>query len=383
MKIAVVHSFYRSDQPSGENIAVIQQNQALRNAGHEVHEIFRYSDVTFKQPFFKLKSAGKIATGIDFDSPRKFVEDLKVDLVHVHNTIPNFGTRWLAKLSIPVVTTLHNFRPSCANGLLYRNNQICLDCPTTGSKAAVIHGCYQGSRLASFPLAIATARGAKGDTLLNISSAIITQSERVKTFMVEQGVPEKKLHLIPGFVEERHMVATAPPKQPRFLFVGRDTPEKGLSELLEIWPHEFPIDVIGPSTCNFEIDRHAVNVQNLGYRSREFISQTLPSYSALVFPGRVWEGAYPLVLRESLEAGVPVIALAGSSCADFIKESKSGTLYAGGSTLDIRMSIYRLLEQGIGLRQMARDTFILHFAEVEWITRIRTAYSHAIRNGTR
>ena len=44
MRIAVVHSFYRSDSPSGENQVVAQQVELLREAGHDVLLVARSSD---------------------------------------------------------------------------------------------------------------------------------------------------------------------------------------------------------------------------------------------------------------------------------------------------------------------------------------------------
>ena len=142
MRVAVVHSFYRSDQPSGENVAVLQQVGALRNAGIEILEVFRSTDEESEAPLYKVRSAISVATGVDFGHPQRAISEFAPDLVHVHNTFPNFGTRWLTKLQIPIVTTLHNFRASCANGLLYRDGHICLECPTSGSKAAFVHGCW-------------------------------------------------------------------------------------------------------------------------------------------------------------------------------------------------------------------------------------------------
>ena len=44
LRIAVLHSFYGSGSPSGENQAVTDQLTALRRAGHSAHLGARHTD---------------------------------------------------------------------------------------------------------------------------------------------------------------------------------------------------------------------------------------------------------------------------------------------------------------------------------------------------
>ena len=375
MRVAVLHSFYRNRYPSGENIAVQQQIDALQGAGIEILNVFRYTDHESERTGYRIKTAAQIASGHDFDDPLPAIEEFAPNLIHVHNLIPNFGTHWLNKTQIPVVTTLHNFRSACANGLLYRDGHVCLECPTNGSKAAVVHGCYQNSRLASIPLAIATRGGPAANALIKRSSMIITQSSRVNDFMLQQGISPGKLTLIPGFVEQWHRSATSPPTDPRFIFVGRDTPEKGLSELLAIWPCEYPLDVIGAEIRNDQTKSvEATNVMFLGAQDRTAVRTQLPNYSALVFPGRVWEGAYPLVIREAMEAGVPVIALEGSGGADLVHLSQAGATYSDDSALELNQAIQTVLANGSNFRSAARSFFSLELTVSAWIKRTFSVY---------
>jgi glycosyltransferase involved in cell wall biosynthesis len=382
VRVAVVHSLYRSAQPSGENVAVQQQSAALRQAGIEVLEIFRSTDDEAQKPLYAVRSSVSVATGLDFGHPERAVAAFAPDIVHVHNTVPNFGTRWLTGLPMPVITTLHNFRVSCANGLLYRDGGVCLECPTSGSQAAVRHGCYQGSRLASLPMAISTSGGAAKNRLLQASDAVVTQSLRVHDFMLTRGVRQERLHLIPGFVEQRHEAAIMPPAEPRFAFVGRVTPEKGLSELLEIWPNEFNLDVIGANSVIGGSQPIAQRVEFLGNRSRDWIGEALPSYTALVFPGRVWEGAYPLVVREALEAGVPVVVLDGSGAADLIAASSAGAVYLDGSPATLMSALEQVISEGLDLRERARRIFERDLTQQAWIDRISELYRQVLTADT-
>jgi hypothetical protein len=44
VRIAMVHSFYSSSQPSGENTVVLNEVDALRRAGHEVALFAAHTD---------------------------------------------------------------------------------------------------------------------------------------------------------------------------------------------------------------------------------------------------------------------------------------------------------------------------------------------------
>ena len=138
MRIAVVHSFYSSASPSGENDVVISQVSALRRAGHDVTLIDWHTDVEELTRGYALRAGLQVATGFG-PSPLKQLAEFEPDVVHVHNLFPNAGTRWLRHTDFPVVSSLHNYRQVCANGLLYRDGHGCTEC-VRSTLHAVQHG---------------------------------------------------------------------------------------------------------------------------------------------------------------------------------------------------------------------------------------------------
>jgi len=192
--------------------------------------------------------------------------------------------------------------------------------------------------------------------------------------MIDQGVAPTRLHLIPGFVEERNTTFIAAPAVPCFVFVGRASSEKGLAELLEIWPQEYRLDIIGSGEFGNRNPADFSNVRFLGIRDRDWILKILPSYTALIFPGRVWEGAYPLVVREALEAGVPVVALSGSSAADLVAEEGVGAVYADEDSDNLWLALNNVISAGNDLRAAARALFEHALTEAQWSERIQSIY---------
>ena len=67
MKIVLVHNRYRSAAPSGENRVVDQEDQALRDRGHEVIRFERHSDDIERWP--AAKRSRSVLTAIGSASP--------------------------------------------------------------------------------------------------------------------------------------------------------------------------------------------------------------------------------------------------------------------------------------------------------------------------
>jgi glycosyltransferase involved in cell wall biosynthesis len=374
LKVAVVHSFYRGASPSGENIAVLQQTEALRRAGIEILEIYRHTDRLAKSKFYPLRSAVTAGTGHDFHDPTQDILAFDADLIHVHNLVPNFGTTWLKKIPIPVVTTLHNFRVSCSNGLLFRDGKVCVECPAISSFRAIQHACYQGSNLKTMPIALATRKGASGNPIVTASKALITQSPRVSNFLIEQGINPEKIHEIPGFVEDVHRQSTPAPRDEKYVFVGRPSPEKGLTELLEVWPEDMHLDVIGASAIDLAGHKVEENIHFLGFQDRTELRRNLTNYTALIFPGLVWEGAYPLVVREAFEASTPVVALAGSSASDLVTKSQGGKVLQRLDRESLKDTLGNVFQQQDDLRLVARKYYEDSFQEQVWVSSIQRTY---------
>src|SRR3712207_7844226 len=56
------------------------------------------------------------------------------DVVHFHNFFPLLTPGALAEAAgsgLPTIQTLHNYRALCANGLFFRNGQVCQDRKST------------------------------------------------------------------------------------------------------------------------------------------------------------------------------------------------------------------------------------------------------------
>jgi len=383
VRLALLHSFYASDQPSGENEIVAAQAQAFAEAGHEVLLLGRHTDLERTKRRYPVLAAWRTLTD-GGANPTHHLRRFDPDVVHVHNTVPNIGTDWLRGWPTPVVHTLHNFRPLCANALLYRDGHGCTLCPDGDPWAAVRHSCYRSSSLASLPIAVRNSRGLAANPLISRADRIIALSGYAAGVMAGYGLPEERLSVVPNGIPALHAGATAGPQAPRFAAVGRLRAEKGFAELLAGWPGGTPLDVFGDGPQLDHLQAVAPRgVTFLGSVARDHLRALLPQYSALVFPSLWPEPAVALVVVEALEAGVPVILAAeGSQTPDLVDAGVGLAVDRTGDRFDrdsIADALSTVGEGGNRLRSHCRDVYARQYDVDRWVAELIAVYDDARR----
>ncbi len=382
----MVHSFYRSDVPSGENVVVMRQAEALRDAGHEVEVVARHTDDEMHSRLHGVRSAFRVATGVGTD-PTDELRAFRPDVVHVHNLFPNFGERWLDAWDGPLVATLHNFRPICANALLFREGQVCTKCPDGDRWSSLKYACYRDSRLATLPLAIHNAGGVRWNRLLRRADRIVVLSGRAREAYARAGLGTHRMNVIANGLEDLDG-GTEPSIDSRgWAFVGRLTPEKGILELLRSWPPTEQLDVIGDGPLAGRasaLTPQLPHVNMLGLLASARVDERLRTYEGLLIPSGCFEG-FPTVITEALRAGTPVIARAGNSAADFISEQERngaiGAVYGeGGVSLESAM---RTVREDLNMPARCRATFETELSEAAWVRRLEAIYQEVLIHGNR
>ena len=376
MRIAVVHSFYRSGQPSGENAVVLQQVETLRNAGHEVKLVASYSDEETRKRYSTVRAGANVMLGRGFD-PTDRLNNFGPEIVHVHNTFPNISLKWLHAFRNRLVVTLHNFRTVCANGLLFRDGRVCLECPTQSAMAGLLHGCYRNSRLATLPLTIRNSKGPGKHPLLSEATAIVCLSHKALDLFRAFGVDRSKLMLVPNGISQPS-TGQSTSGNGRWAFAGRLSSEKGILELVDSWPPGESLDIYGDGPLKAAIENlHRPGVRLCGALGRRDLIQTLSEYQGLVFPSSCFE-MQPTVVLEALAGGVPVIAKRENAGGEIVFNYNCGATYGSSESIDDAMKYVK--EQGLQLRRRSRLVFEEFFTQAAWLERQLLVYSEVMRN---
>lgn len=375
MKVSIVHSYYSSRQPSGENIVVDAQAEALRQHGIEVRVIAARTDELESQPGYKVRSAVNVATGWGA-SPLAELREFAPDIVHVHNLFPNWNTGWLEEWHGPIVATVHNFRPVCAAGTLFRDGKVCTLCPDTSSLNAVKHACYRGSKTATLPLAIRSRNGVPGDRLLVRADQVILLSDRARDLYSGFGLATDKTAVIPNFVDDVGFTPRTSPGSD-WLYIGRLSSEKGIANLIKYWPRSERLNVYGTGPLQALVEAATAlqpNIKFLGHLDHSRIPAVLSASRGLVFPSE-WAEGLPLVYAESLAAGRAVVAKSGNSAADDVAATGTGAVFE--SWTDLAEALGRVSAEPEALGCVARERFDAAYTRRTWVTRTLGAYGAA------
>ncbi|AFR30191.1 glycosyltransferase family 4 protein [Arthrobacter sp. Rue61a] len=379
MKIAVVHSFYSGAVPSGENNVVEMQVEALRSSGHEVELVDVRTDQLSDKPLYKLRTAVNIISG-GGESPLERLNNFSPDVVHVHNLFPNYSTHWLGTWDGPLVATIHNFRPVCAAATLFRDGQTCTKCPQSGHHNAVIHACYKDSKIATLPLAIRSSRGLTHDPVLSRADELVFLSDRALRTYRELGLSPENCTIIPNFVSGDKRTGT-PGAGKHWIYAGRLTQEKGITDLLRNWPSDELLSVFGDGPCLEEaMDLAGSNVTFSGNVPRAVLLSELSAAKGLVLPSS-WAEGLPTIYLEALAAALPVVARAGNSAADDISLHEHGVVYSDPE--DVKEAV-QVVNDG---RELFAEQSLARYKQAytpdAWVDGVVAVYQKAIRTRKR
>lgn len=371
MKVAIVHHFYRSSFPSGENAVVLKQAKLLEKAGNEVMIFSTNSDSLNIFKVFLNFSLLPFGYGKNLN---KKILSYNPDVVHIHNTFPSISLKNLQKLKFAKVVTLHNFRLNCANGFHLRNAQKCQICLKRKNLSSLVYRCYKNSFFATLPMFIAQKRQYFAHLLME-SDGIIVVNDQLFNMLSDYRIDFKKVHLLPNFTDSRNKIAQRKASK-NFLFSGRLSEEKGISWLIKIYPKNAPtLDIYGAG--QLYLGAKKANIELKGFLDSEILRSRLPEYEGLIFPS-IWDEGMPMVLIEALEAGLPIIVNSQVSIASFLVKNNCAVEFHDGHTLESAMEY--VVNNRKDMTKASRYLFDKMYSEEVWLKRIEEIYLISIRN---
>ncbi|MDQ4103193.1 MAG: glycosyltransferase [Actinomycetota bacterium] len=391
LRVLMVHNYYRSGQPSGENRVVDQEMSVLADAGHHVTAFEQHSD-----DIASMSLLGKALVPLQVPWNAQAKAELKArlraerpDVVHVHNTFPLLSPSILvacAEVGVPTVATLHNYLMVCPSGTLYRDGNVCTDCISRSPLPALRHGCYRGSRLATVPLTV--------NLIVNRRRwwASVTRffctSDAQRQILVEAGMPAQRLIVKHNFVVDSGVRRTGPGKH--VLYLGRLSDEKGLPLLMTAWDQiaadgglGVPLVLAGTGPLQEEVKhwaRDRNDVQLLGLRS-QMECRALTARSAAVVVPSAWMETFGLVLVEAMAAAVPAVASAHGAFVELVHDGVTGMLHRPGNAASLADSLRRVLtdvDRNLRLGNAARRCYEARFTPAVGLAELVAGYKAAI-----
>lgn len=244
------------------------------------------------------------------------VQALQLDVLHLHKPLST-----LPDDPVPLVRTIHGHQASCPSGSRYlaRQNQ---PCNRTPSVAACLWGRVADRCGSVRPQNIWTERSRfRHEIQMAHRMPTIAVSRFLRDRMIDAGCPPDRLHAVPSPAPVVPTVTPMPREGiPRFLFLGRLVPHKGILWLLRAVErvrsqgHAIHLDIAGDgdlaATAQRYVTRHGLSdvITFHGWVEEERVNTLIQSARAIVFPS-IWHEPAGLV---SLEAAAHARALIAS-----------------------------------------------------------------------
>lgn len=366
MKVLYIHTYYI--QRGGEDAVYEEELRLMRESGWETESLLfsnrRYAALKFFFFFFNPVSFLKTCTAI-----RRF----KPDVIHVHNWFfaaspaVFIAARWMR---VPVVHTIHNFRILCPSSFLFVKNELFLDCMSrVFPLEAIRRKIYRDSAFNTAWLLTGTRLHYFLGTWQRIDRLIcLTGPARQMLCNSLLQIDPQRIAIKPNFfagfpdtfdLPDIDFTGGVSPSRKDFLFVGRLSPEKGITLLLDSFRNSpFTLRIIGDGPMRSEVEACAAdypNIQYLGSQDKQQIIRYLCESRALVFTTIGFE-QFGLVIIEAFSCGIPVIGPDTGSPAELIIEGYNGFHFRTGSVPNLRQKIqyYQSLPD-ITLQSLSRN----------------------------
>jgi len=283
------------------------------------------------------------------------LRDARPEIAHLHapsRYLTPSILRPLERARVPVVMTLHDFKPWCTNRILFAHGGPCERCRGGRHWHALATGCVQDSRARS---AVATAEAYLHDAVgaYRWVARWIAPSRFVMEKALAHGVASDALRLLPHGVEagtppDHAPGATVPPDQPYVLFSGRLSVEKGVRLLPAIAMRlaPTPLLVAGEGPLRGWLEAHAAatpNLRLLGHVDDATLGALRAAASVVVVPSLFYEH-FCYAVAEALLDRRPVVASAIGAIPELIEHEITGLLVPPGDAHAFAEAVRRALQ---------------------------------------
>jgi glycosyltransferase involved in cell wall biosynthesis len=361
LNILSVNKFYW--RKGGSEAVFFGEKDLLESHGHTVwpfsmhspdnieSEFSRYFvdevDYTSPSKVDKLKNASKII--YSFDARNKmgeFLNDYSPDIAQFHIfqhqiSVSAFGP--LRKRGIPIILTVHDLKPMCANYRMYVDGHVCEAC-----KGGKYYNCFKNR----------CNEGSLGKSLINTVEMYfhhargyydwvdryIVLSKFFRDKMLEWGFPEEKISYLPNYIDSQE-ISPSSSQGDHVLYFGRLSHEKGVEQILAEAKENADIPHIlagtGPTEDKLKEQARAMNLDNVkfvGFQSGQALKDLIANSRMTVISSVVYENC-PMSVLESFAHARPVVGARIGGIPELIEEGVDGATFEGGNTAEFARAV--------------------------------------------
>ena len=334
MNILVVHNYYGSNVPSGENIAFEAEVKALRELGHKVTLYTKTNDVIYSSSIIKrIKfSFSWFWSQQSFNDVKQIIENEKIEILHVHNLFPLISPSILfaAKNIRKRVFTLHNYRLGCPAGIPMRDGKVCTKCIDSNNPLWLLrYRCYRNSFIASLWVLMAFIFHKFFSVWEKNVDVYIALTRFQADLLANNKLKKSKFRVKPNFFDRDVKIIPKSRRDHDVTFVGRLSSEKGLEFALDAFQsvelNDFNLTIVGDGPLKDLALKatHSKNVNYIGLLPNSEVVEIISRSKVVIIPSTWFEG-FPMVLGECFATGTPVLVSNIGALDDIVTEFGSG-----------------------------------------------------------
>ena len=415
VRILLANKFYSSR--GGAESVVLQTHRLLEEAGHEVipFAMHQPADIAttagqwdrffvptreyFEGPLHR-RALDSLSAIYSFEARRKLRALLRAarpDVAHLHNIYHQLTLSIVDELRaarIPIVMTLHDYKPACPNYQLLTHDGVCQRCVGGAYWNAVRHRCLKGS-VAGSAIAAAEAYLNRIRHQYRKIDLFLSPSAFLRDVMVRAGLPSERIHVLRNSVPIIDHDGAPHTEGARFVYLGRLSDEKGIDDLLFASARlttraEVVLLGRGPSEekLRARVEREQLPVVFGGFLGGEELKQQILSATAGVLPSRWYENC-PMSILEAGALAVPTVASDIGGIPELISSRVDGILVPPGDPKSLGVALVELTERqewARSLGQAAKRRVLEHHDETAFLDALVTHYEHVLassRSGKR
>ena len=376
MRVLVANKFFFRN--GGSEVVMFQERDFLLRSGHEVVDFSmqdeRNADSPYSSNFVQARDYrgdskfAQIGAAVALVRSReavarigRLIDETNPDLMHCHNIYHQLTPAIIgaAKLrGVPVVMTLHDYKPVCPVYNRLRHGQPCSACLDGDFSHVLIDRCADGSL---------------GRSALLYAEAVIQRwlgnYEKVDRFLApSRFLQDSVLHrfrpqqvvVLPNGVD---VGAISPTWRDDgyVLYLGRLSREKGVETLMQAHAAAhgaWLLIVAGVGTIGGALKLQYGSASFVGHLSDNALRDTIAGASVLVVPSEWFENC-PMSVLEAMAYGKPVVASRIGGIPELVVEGQTGLLFEAGNVIQLREHLDTLmaspaLRQAMGQRARLR-----------------------------
>jgi glycosyltransferase involved in cell wall biosynthesis len=359
MKVLMANKFFF--RKGGAEVVMFQERDYLLQSGEEVIDFSMQDERNRESPYeshfvsrkdYEGRSPSKIGLALSLVHSREavskvaaLIDKMRPDLMHCHNVYHQITPSIISvakSRGIPVVLTLHDFKPVCPAYLRLRAGRPCSLCLDGDFRQVLMNRCARGGGIADSALLYAEAAIQRWLGSYEKVDRFLAPSQFMRDAALHRFRSEQVVLLYNG-VDTADIEASTR-DEGYVLYLGRLSREKGVETLLRA--HEaagtWDLVVAGTGPLERRLQMRYRNARFVGQLSGHSLKAMIGGASAIVVPSEWYENC-PMSVLEAMAYGKPVVASRIGGIPELVVDGETGLLFEAGDAAELQRQVSRLM----------------------------------------